>query len=116
MEEQVYLRIAAGDSPRWIPGVIKQQTGPVSYKVQGEKTDQMYRRHGDQLRPHVSPDTPEQASDEESAKLAEQAEACSRTELLAPETPASELPSLPEPPDPAAVTLRRSQRAMRLPQ
>lgn len=116
VDEQVYLRNTAGESPRWIPGVVKQQTGPVSYKVLGEKTDHMYRRHGDQLRPRFSPDTPEQVPEEEAAELAEQAEVGSGTELLVPETPAAELPRLPEPPDPATVTLRRSQRATRLPQ
>ena len=116
VNEQVYLRNTAGENPRWIPGVVKQQTGPVSYKVLGEKTDQLYRRHGDQLRPRFSPDTPEQAPEEESAELVEQKETCSGPEFLAPETPVSELPRLSEPPDPVAVTLRRSQRATRLPQ
>lgn len=116
VDEQVYLRNTAGENPKWIPGVVKEQTGPVSYKVQGEKTDQTYRRHGDQLRPRFSPDTPEPSPVKEPAQLAEQAEAFSGVEPPAPELPAAELPMFPEPPDPVAVTLRRSQRTTRLPQ
>lgn len=37
---QVYLGNTAGGNPRWIPGVVKHQTGHVSYEVLGEKTDQ----------------------------------------------------------------------------
>lgn len=51
VDDPVYLRNTAGDDPKWIPGVVAQRTGPVSYRVQGELTDQVYRRHGDQLRP-----------------------------------------------------------------
>lgn len=112
MNEPVYLRNTAGGSPWWIPGVVKQQTGSVSYKVLHEKkADQLYRRHADKLRPHFSPDTPKQPSEEESAKLAEQAEVYSCPELIVPETLASDLPRPPEPPDPVAVALRHSQCA-----
>uniref|UniRef100_A0AAV2JG06 ribonuclease H n=1 Tax=Knipowitschia caucasica TaxID=637954 RepID=A0AAV2JG06_KNICA len=61
VDDPVYLRNTAGDKPKWIPGVVTQQTGPVSYRVQGETTDQVYRRHGDQLRPRY----PQEVSDPE---------------------------------------------------
>ncbi|XP_052003949.1 uncharacterized protein K02A2.6-like [Xyrauchen texanus] len=51
VDDRVYLRNTTGDKPKWIPGLVTQLTGPVSYRVQGELTDQVYRRHGDQLRP-----------------------------------------------------------------
>ena len=36
--------------PKWIPGIVIEQTGPVSYKVQ--VNDQMWRHHTDQLLDH----------------------------------------------------------------
>ena len=111
MDEQVYLRNTAGEKPRWIPGVIRQQTGPVSYRVQGESTEQVYRRHGDQLRPRSTPETSELQPDEDTSPPAEQVKECART---APTT--SEQVQLPEPPDPVPVALRRSERTTRRPE
>lgn len=109
VDEQVYLRNTAGETPRWIPGVVTQQSGPVSYKVRGEATDQEYRRHGDQLRPRRSAELPDQQP-EEVAEEIEPMENSSRT------TPESELSKPTDPPDPVAVTLRRSQRTTKVPQ
>ena len=109
VEEQVYLRNTAGDTPRWIPGVITQQSGPVSYKVRGAATDQEYRRHGDQLRPRYSaglPDLQPEGVAEETGPM----------ESSFGASPAPELSDPAEPPDPAAVTLRRSQRTQKAPQ
>ena len=38
------------DGPKWIPGIVIEQTGPVSYKVQ--VNDQIWHRHTDQLLDH----------------------------------------------------------------
>lgn len=51
VDDPVFLRNTAGEKPKWIPGIVTQRAGPVSYRVQGECSDQVYRRHGDQLRP-----------------------------------------------------------------
>ncbi|XP_078253747.1 ER membrane protein complex subunit 2 isoform X1 [Rhinoraja longicauda] len=56
VDDPVYLYNTAGGGRKWIPGVIVDQTGPVSYKVQGGDTDITYRRHGDQLRYRVMGD------------------------------------------------------------
>lgn len=56
VDDPVYLRNTAGECPKWIAGVVTYQTGPVSYRVQGETTDQVYRHHGVQLRPRYPPD------------------------------------------------------------
>ena len=39
------------DGPKWLSGVIVEQTGPVSYRVQ--VSDQIWRRHADQLLDHT---------------------------------------------------------------
>lgn len=56
VNDSVYLQNTAGGGRKWIPGVISEQTGPVSYKVQGTDTEITYRRHGDQLRFRVTGD------------------------------------------------------------
>ncbi|XP_062846979.1 uncharacterized protein K02A2.6 [Trichomycterus rosablanca] len=109
VDEQVYLRNTAGETPRWIPGIITQQSGPVSYKVRGEATDQEYRRHGDQLRPRHAAGLPDLQSEEvaeETGPMESSFRASSAPELSDPA----------EPPDPVAVTLRRSQRTPKVPQ
>ncbi|XP_062843599.1 uncharacterized protein K02A2.6-like [Trichomycterus rosablanca] len=109
VDEQVYLRNTAGETPRWMPGIITQQSGPVSYKVRGEATDQEYRRHGDQLRPRHAAGLPDLQSEEV-------AEETGPMESSFRASPAPELSDLAEPPDPVAVTLRRSQRTPKVPQ
>lgn len=56
LDDPVYLQNTAGGREKWIPGVIAEQTGPVSYRVQGTDSDGTYRRHGDQLRARVPTD------------------------------------------------------------
>ena len=54
------------DGPKWIPGIVIEQTGPISYKVQVH--DQIWRRHVDQLLDHnvvVEPCLEETAQDRE---------------------------------------------------
>jgi len=54
------------DGPKWILGIVFEQTGPVSYKVQVR--DQIWRRHVDQLLDHnvvVEPRLEETAQDRE---------------------------------------------------
>lgn len=106
VDDPVYLRNTAGDKPKWIPGVVTQQTGPVSYRVQGELTDQVYRRHGDQLRPRY----PQGVSDPESQGATQSAE--QESDLAVPVSAAPVPPpfTLDQPglPNPGTVTLRRS--------
>ena len=40
------------DGPKWVHGTVLEQTGPVSYRVQA--SDQVWRRHTDQLLDHSS--------------------------------------------------------------
>ncbi|KAL1276343.1 hypothetical protein QQF64_035966 [Cirrhinus molitorella] len=47
-------RCKVGGDPKWLSGVVVQQTGPVSYKVRDPLSTTVYRRHGDQLRPRYS--------------------------------------------------------------
>ena len=54
-DDPVYLQNTAGGREKWIPGVVVEQTGPVSYRVQGTDTV-TFRRHGDQLRSRVTAD------------------------------------------------------------
>ncbi|XP_061774106.1 uncharacterized protein K02A2.6-like [Nerophis ophidion] len=114
VNDSVYLRNTAGEKPKWIPGVVTQQTGPVSYRVQGETPDQVYRRHGDQLRPRYLPDPPDSEPGGETAS-AEQASDLCGTDSAEPEPPAFELEP-PVLPDPETVTLRHSERTIRRPQ
>ena len=115
VDDTVYLRNTAGEKPKWIPGVVAQQTGPVSYRVQGETTDQVYRRHGDQLRARHCPDV----ADPETAQASQSSEQEERgfedTEATSPASPVLELDP-PEPPAPETVTVRRSGRETRRPQ
>lgn len=109
IDGQVYLRNTAGDNPRWIPGIITQQSGPVSYRVRGETTDQEYRRHGDQLRPRYPvglPDLPPEEAAEEAGPMESSFRA----------SPAPEVSEPAEPSDPGPATLRRSQRTPKVPQ
>ena len=39
------------DGPKWLSGVIVEQTGPVSYRVQA--SDQIWQHHADQLLDHT---------------------------------------------------------------
>uniref|UniRef100_A0AAV2L2F4 Gypsy retrotransposon integrase-like protein 1 n=1 Tax=Knipowitschia caucasica TaxID=637954 RepID=A0AAV2L2F4_KNICA len=112
VDDPVYLRNTAGD-PKWIPGVVTQQTGPVSYRVQGETTDQVYRRHGDQLRPRY----PQEVSDPEPLGATQSADQESNLAGPVSTAPAPQPFTLdqPEPPDPETVTLRRSERTARRP-
>ncbi|CAL9686186.1 unnamed protein product [Knipowitschia caucasica] len=113
VDDPVYLRNTAGDKPKWIPGVVTQQTGPVSYRVQGETTDQVYRRHGDQLRPRY----PQEVSDPEPLGATQSADQESNLAGPVSTAPAPQPFTLdqPEPPDPETVTLRRSERTARRP-
>ncbi|XP_057711364.1 uncharacterized protein K02A2.6 [Corythoichthys intestinalis] len=113
VDDPVNLRNTAGDKPKWIPGVVTQQTGPVSYRVQGESTDQVYRHHGDQLRPRyplgkseMEPQVAPQ-SDEQENDFTETASAAS--------VPLSSTLDQPRPPEPVTVTLRRSERTIKRP-
>lgn len=50
VDDAVYLRSTVGGDPKWIPGLVVRQTGPVSYEVRERDSDTVHRRHGDQLR------------------------------------------------------------------
>ncbi|XP_059201274.1 uncharacterized protein K02A2.6-like [Centropristis striata] len=59
VDDAVYLRSTVGGDPKWIPGLVVRQTGPVSYEVRERDSDTVHRRHGDQLRARATaePDT-----------------------------------------------------------
>ena len=57
------------DGAKWIPGTIVERTGPVSYRVQ--VSDQVWRRHTDQLLEH---------------SVSSQSESVPETEMLLPDT------------------------------
>ncbi|XP_051916747.1 uncharacterized protein K02A2.6-like [Hippocampus zosterae] len=111
VDDPVYLRNTAGEHPKWIPGVVTQRTGPVSYHVQGE-TDQVYRRHGDQLHLRYPPDILDPGP--ESATQSAEQEDFDEPESTTPASPAL-APDLPEPLVPETVTLRRSGRKAQRP-
>lgn len=46
--QQVYVRDFRSRKPGWVPGTIKQVTGPVSYQIEVE--DRIIRRHVDHVR------------------------------------------------------------------
>ena len=50
--DAMYLRSTVGGDPKWIPGLVVRQTGPVSYEVRERDSDTVHRHHGDQLRAH----------------------------------------------------------------
>ena len=57
MGDLVYAR-NYGSGTKWIPGKVKEVTGPVSYKVELLQDGVVWRRHQDQLRKcHVDPST-----------------------------------------------------------
>ena len=65
------------DGPKWLSGVIVEQTGPVSYRVQ--VSDQIWRCHADQLLDHtrvVAEEQPDIRGQEEGS-----------SDVLSPETP-----------------------------
>lgn len=55
-KETVYMRNTIGNRNKWIPGVVLQQTWPVSHKVQGRDTNDIFRRYGDRLKARVAED------------------------------------------------------------
>ena len=63
--------------PKWLPGMIVEQTGPVSYRVQ--VSDQIWRHHADQLLDHSG------AVAEGQSDVMEPEERSS--DILSPETP-----------------------------
>jgi hypothetical protein len=95
------------------PNGSQEQTGPVSYRVQGELTDQVYRRHGDQLRPRY----PQGVSDPEPQGATQSAEQESDLAVPVSAAPAPPPFTLDQPglPDPETVTLRRSDRMTKRP-
>ncbi|KAI7790217.1 hypothetical protein IRJ41_003016 [Triplophysa rosa] len=113
VNDSVFLRSTVGGDPKWLPGVVVQQTGPVSYKVCGPM-DTVYRRHGDQLitflsdtAMHDKKTTQNNASDgmvESDGMVPDCASACGTM-----------LPTL-EPQVANPVGLRRSKRTINIPQ
>lgn len=99
VDEPVYLRDTTGKGPKWIAGVITQQTGPISFKVKGCDTDIIYRRHSDQLRPRM-----------ERAMTSPELEGFTDTTLEPVEAQDTEEPALTD------TDLRRSQRTIKAPQ
>uniref|UniRef100_A0AAV2KXD0 ribonuclease H n=1 Tax=Knipowitschia caucasica TaxID=637954 RepID=A0AAV2KXD0_KNICA len=79
----------------------------------GETTDQVYRRHGDQLRHRY----PQEVSDPEPLGATQSADQESNLAGPVSTAPAPQPFTLdqPEPPDPETVTLRRSERTARRP-
>lgn len=83
--------------PKWLPGVVVQITGPLSYMIQ-LPDGRMLRRHVDHVLPHVSdPEVPENC--ERNVQTNAQADPCIQPPLLA-ESPAppSDYPSAPAKP------------------
>lgn len=50
VDDTVFLYATIGEGNKWIPGMIVQQTGPVSYKVQGGDISITYRKQSDKLK------------------------------------------------------------------
>uniref|UniRef100_A0A665US80 Integrase catalytic domain-containing protein n=1 Tax=Echeneis naucrates TaxID=173247 RepID=A0A665US80_ECHNA len=50
MDDAVYLRSTVGGDPKWIPGSVVRQTGPVSYEDRERDSNTVHRCHGDRLR------------------------------------------------------------------
>ncbi len=126
VNESVSLRNTVGGDPKWLSGVVVQQTGPVSYKVRDPLSTTVYRRHGDQLRPRLSASETydEQLMSRSSVETQEPEKEMIETSSPDPglvETSTtvceSELPV--EPPESlvaSPVGLRRSKRTIQLPQ
>ena len=81
------------DGPKWIPGIVIEQTGPVSYKVQ--VNDQIWCRHTDQLLDHnfVVEPRPEDAKERDIPEIRipppvalPESMVVTKTELSIPET------------------------------
>lgn len=126
VDDSVFLRSTVGGDPKWLSGVITQQTGPVSYKVRDPASDTVYRRHGDQLRSRTSSsEIPMPPNEKETAQSAESNDQAQNAELNdqdsgfagIPGTFDSEVPfELTEPLIPSPGGLRRSKRTIKLPQ
>lgn len=84
--ETVYMRSYTG-AHKWVPGVIMDTTGPVSYRVQ-TPDGQLHRRHVDQLRGRV------QAGADQGSEGSEESPDDSTPEPIEPTPPAS-----PQPPE-----------------
>lgn len=107
--EPVYLRSTVGGGPRWIPGLITQQMGPVSYQVRVRDMDTVYRRHGDQLRSRTLPDISQEVTNPQVDEHQSQESGTDNMRDLANTV------EMPKPPDINSTPPRRSQRASRPP-
>ncbi len=126
LNEPVFLRNTVGGDPKWLSGVVVQQTGPVSYKVCDPLSITVYRRHGDQLRPrYSSSETYDEqlrlrSSVETQDPEKEMIETSSSDSGLVETSTAVCEPELPvEPPGPrvaSPVGQQSSQRTIKLPQ
>lgn len=90
-----------------------RQTGPVSYRVQGKLTDQVYRRHGDQLQHRY----PRGVLDPEPQGATQSVEQESDLAVPVSAAPAPPPFTLDQPglSDPETVTLRHSERMTKQP-
>lgn len=118
VDNSVFLRSTVGGDPKWLSGVITQQTGPVSYKVCDPISDTVYRRHGDQMRSHSSStETSMSQNEKETAQYAEPNDQDSGFPGTSAGICESEVPFEPtEPLVSSPVGLRRSKRTIKLPQ
>jgi len=104
--QNVLVRNLRGE-PKWLPGHIVDQTGPVSYRVQ--VGDYLWRRHVDQL---LESKSSEQTSCDESVTTA----ATRPPELPLPSSLTNTVPNDTDNSEPVPPVIRRSTRERRAPE
>ena len=115
--DTVYAKNFASSSPKWLPGVVTQVTGPLSYEIALEQGTTV-RRHVDSVRSRVSPDIEQSRVTHEETTEVQQAQDDIAMPAIQPTPPVVVRPPTPppnpRPPRPVPLP-RRSTRDIRPP-